>query len=143
MKKQKKQIDNDCTILHSEGVHGPNRFQWPEYRYHQIDESWQRNACIQMGLRFVRAFKCQAGGADIILTRPNLRTLRNVEGDGNCLFRAFSVIITGSEDQHMEVRNKILSYMISIENLVVGYDSHGNYNYLHPDGCKIILTVEI
>ena len=134
IKKKKTSIDNDCKILRSEGVHGPNRFQWPEYRYHQIDETWQRSACIQMGLEFKQAFKCQPGGTDVILTRPSLQTLRNVDGDGNCLFRAFSVIITGTEDQHMEVRNKILRYMVSIENLVLGYDSHGSYNYLQPFG---------
>ena len=90
--------DNDCKIMVSEGVHGPHRIAWPEFRYHQIDENWQRNACIRMGLRFVHVFECQVGGVDIILRRPNLRTLHNVQGDGNCLFRAMSYIITGSEN---------------------------------------------
>ena len=133
-KNKKPKVSNDCKILGTEGVHAPNRIAWLEYRYHQIDENWQRNACIRMGLQFVRAFQCQSGGADVILTRPNLRTLHNVQGDGNCLFRAMSYVITGSENQHMEVRNAILRYMLSIENLLVGYDSHGNYNYLQPFG---------
>ena len=104
------------------------------YRYHQVDDAWQRNACIRMGLQFVKAFKFQSGGADVILTQPNLRALHNVQGDGNCLFRAMSYIITGSENQHMEVRLAILRYMLSIENLLVGYDRHDNYNYLQPFG---------
>ena len=87
-----------------------------------------------MGLQFVQAFHCQSGGTEVILTKPNLHTLRNVQGDGNCLFRAMSFVITGCERQHMEVRNAILSYMLYIENLLVGYDSHGNYNYLQPFG---------
>ena len=126
--------DNDCKIVVSEGVHGPHRIAWPEFRYHQINENWQRNACIRMGLRFVHVFECQAGGVGIILRCPNLQTLRNVQGDGICLFRAMSYIITGSEKQHLEIRNAILRYMLSIENLLVGYDSHGNYNYLQPFG---------
>ena len=130
--------DNDCKIVVSEGVHRPHRIAWPEFRYHQIDEDGQRNACIRMGLRFVRVFQCQAGGVDIILRRPNLQTLRNVQGDGNCLFRAMSYIITGSEKQHLEIRNAILRYMLSIENLLVGYDIHGNYNYLQPFGHSIV-----
>ena len=94
---------------------------------------------------FKKAFKYQSG--DVILTHPNLRTLRNVVGDGNCLFSAFSVIITGTEDQHMEVRNKILRYMISIENLVIGYDMMAMviitiYSLSGMLVCRITLTVE-
>ena len=115
-KANKENIDNDCKIVVSEGVHGLHRIAWPEFRYHQIDENWQRNACIRMGLCLVRVFQCQVGGVDIILRCPNLRTLRNVQGDGNCLFRAMSYIITGRKKQHLEIRNAILRYMLTIEN---------------------------
>ena len=67
-----------------------------------------------------------------MLTQPDLHSLRNVQGDGNCLFRALSYVVTGSEEQHMEVREGITSYMLSIENLLVGYDSTGHANYLAP-----------
>ena len=67
-----------------------------------------------------------------MLTQPDLRSLRNVQGDGNCLFRALSYIVTGSEEQYMEVREGITSYMLSIENLLVGYDSTSHANYLVP-----------
>ena len=40
-----------------------------------------------------------------------MRSVTRIEGDGNCLFRAFSYIITGSESQHMAVRLAILSHM--------------------------------
>ena len=83
--------------------------------YHQVDETWQRNTCIRMGLAFREVFQCQSGGTNIVLTRPDMTTLRNTYGDGNCLFRAFSYIITGSENQHLEVRDALLSYMLSIE----------------------------
>ena len=79
-------------------------------------------------------FECQAGGVDVILRHPNLRTLHNIQGDGNCLFRAMSYLITGSEKQHLEILNAVLRYMLSIENLLVGYESHGNYNFLQPFG---------
>ena len=127
-------IDIDCEIINTEGVRGPIRTEWPEYRYHQIDETWQRNACSRMGLQFREAFKCQNGGTNVILTSPNLATLHNVDGDGNCLFRTFSYVITGSEQQHIEVRNALVSYMLSIENCLVGYGEDGNYNYLQPFG---------
>jgi len=87
-----------------------------------------------MGLQFRKIFCCQCGGTDVNLTRPNLQTLCNVEGDGNCLFRAFSYVITGSEDQHIEVRNALVNYMLLIENYLVGHGEDGNYNYLYPFG---------
>ena len=45
---------------------------------------------------------------------------------------AFSYIITGNENQHLEVRDALLSYMLSIENLLVGHSEDGSYNYLQP-----------
>ena len=59
---------------------------------------------------------------------------KNLSGDGNCLFRALSYVITGSEQQHIEVRNSLLSYMSSIEAYLVGYGEDGHYNYLQPFG---------
>ena len=58
--------------------------------------------------------------------------MRSVQGDGNCLFRALSYVVTGSEAQQMEVCEGITSYMLSIENLLVGYESTGHANYLVP-----------
>ena len=118
-------------IIRTEGVHGPNRTVWPEYRYHQVDESW-------MGLQFREVFQCQSDGTNIILTHPDMTTLRNTYGDGNCLFRAFSYIITGSENQHFEVCDVLLSYMLSIENLLVGHSEDGSYNYLQPFGHRTV-----
>ena len=81
-----------------------------------------------MGLQFAQEFQCQSGGTDVILTKPNLRTLRN----------AMSFIITGCERQHMEVRNAMLSYMLYIENLLIIII----YNLLDILVCKIILIVQ-
>ena len=83
----------------------------------------------------------QPGGPDVVLSQPDLCYLRSVQGDGNCLFHALSYVVTGSEAQQMEVREGITSYMLSIENLLVGYDSTGHTNYLVPmlTVCKSIL----
>ena len=40
--------------------------------------------------------------------------------DGNCLFRALSYVITGSEDDHMAIRVAILNHMTSIAHLLLG-----------------------
>ena len=40
-------------------------------------------------------------------------------GDGNCLFRCFSQIITGSPDQHYAVRMCIIRHMRHISHLII------------------------
>ena len=42
-----------------------------------------------------------------------------IQGDGNCLFRALSYVITGVQSYHSVVRHKILDHMKEIEVLLV------------------------
>ena len=101
-----------------------------------MDEAWQRQACKLLGIRFVRPFQRQDGGSDMILTRPDMRSLRSIGGDGNCLFRALCYIISGSEPQHGELRRAIVAHMRTIPFLVSGTGPDGNRNYLvtYDDG---------
>ena len=80
-------------------------------------------------LQFRSCFVCSPGSSDIPLTRPNLRRLRTIEGDGNCMLRALSYIITESEDQHYKIRSLIVSHMLSIPNLLIGHGPDGRANY--------------
>ena len=57
------------------------------------------------------------GGPDIDLKPPN--GFKGIGGDGNCLFRTFSFILTGSEDQHMAVREAILDHMVRTAHLLL------------------------
>ena len=50
-----------------------------------------------------------SGSPSTPLTDPT--GFKNIHGDGNCMFRAFSFIIAGSEDQHMQVRHAIIRHM--------------------------------
>ena len=121
--------DKDCEVV---GVHRPAapRYEWSDYRYYPVDEAWQRQACELLGIRFIRPFQRQEGGSDMILTRPDMRSLRSIGGDGNCLFRALCYIISGSEAQHGELRSAIVGHMRSIPFLVSGTGPDGNRNYL-------------
>ena len=74
------------------------------------------------------------GGPDVILTRPDDTSLRNVGADGNCLFRSLCYVITGSEAQHYELRSDIISYMLSIPELLCGIGADGHRNYLEEYG---------
>ena len=44
--------------------------EWPEYRYYPVNEEWQHNACMQLGLTFVRPFIHVSGGPDVVLRMP-------------------------------------------------------------------------
>ena len=56
------------------------------YRYNPVSVEWQRRVCQELGLRFVRANRCTAGGPDVRLKHP--ASVKTTTGDGNCLFRA-------------------------------------------------------
>ena len=105
--------------------------EWPEYRYFPVDEEWQRNACRQLGLRFVRPFERTSGGPNVVSTRPITTWLKRIGGYGNCPYRSFSYIITGSEAQHFELRNAIVAHMLNIPHLLCGIGSDGHRNYLY------------
>lgn len=61
---------------------------WP-FSFYSVDKQWQRNACIRMGLQFHGQTKLSPGGPNVPLKRPDLRTVKRITGDGNCLFRSF------------------------------------------------------
>ena len=131
----KKEKDGDCEVV---GVDRPvaPRYEWTNHRYYPVDVEWQRRACEMLGIRFVRPFQRRDGGSHVILTRPDLRSLRSIGGDGNCLFRALCYIISGSEGQHEDLRSAIVAHMLSIPELVCGTGPDGNRNYLvtYDDG---------
>ncbi|KAL5497334.1 hypothetical protein EMCRGX_G013794 [Ephydatia muelleri] len=52
------------------------RITWPEYRYYQTDEQWQREKCRQLNLVFASPHDfVEPGGPNVVLRRPNLRTV--------------------------------------------------------------------
>ena len=72
----------------------------------------------------------------MILTRPDMCSLRSIGGDGNYLFRTLWYIISGSETQHGELRRAIVAHMTTIPFLVSATGPDGNRNYLvtYDDG---------
>lgn len=87
------------------------------FRYHAVDAVWQRQKCNILGLQYCRANRFASGSADSTLTLPS--AIRDTLPDGNCLFRAFALIITGTQEEHFAVRNAILKHMREIEHLLL------------------------
>ena len=74
-----------------------------------------------------------AGGRAVPLRRPNLTTLKNTGGDGNCMFRALSYLITGTQAQHLGVRAAIVRHLLQYVDLFMCSAQVGvnaNYNSL-------------
>ena len=80
-----------------------------QFRYYPGDVEWQQRVCEELQLEYYGPNGIASGSPSTPLTNPT--GLKNIRGDGNCMFRAFSFIITGSEDQHMQVRHVIIRHM--------------------------------
>ena len=108
------QCDDDCVITHEAPADIPLIF-------HSVDLQWQLDACQQLGLQHIAEPRLRPGGPTVLLTRPDMRSVRQISGDGNCLFRAFSYILTGSEEQHMAIRLAILDHLINNAQYFLGH----------------------
>ena len=116
---KKKAPSSNAGALGSDGddsvtITGTGQIQ---YKYNPGDEQWQRNACSTLGLVYMGPNRVTPGGPDIDLKPPN--RFKRIGGDGNCLFRTFSFILTGSENQHMAVRQAILDHMVRTAHLLL------------------------
>jgi len=88
-----------------------------EFRFYPIPEDWQHRVCPELGLQFICANECDAGGSQVKLAHPTFKY--KVCPDGNCLFRAFSYLITGTEDQHFEVHCYIVEHLRSVGHMLL------------------------
>ena len=80
-----------------------------ERRYNPVFGDVQRDICRDLGMNFIEANECVLGGTDVRLKPPT--SIRSIGGDGNCLFRALSYAVTGSESQHHVVRRQIVRHL--------------------------------
>ena len=82
--------------------------QVQSYIFHPPDVQWQRNICNASG--GVLMFKNKSSPMDQVLnvkftTFSQPTRINHIVGDGNCLFRALSFIVTGEEDQQSALVN--------------------------------------
>ena len=83
-----------------------------------MDAEWRMDKCTFLGLPFHCSNGLSTGGPNVALTCPHV--IRSIQGDGNCLFRCFSYLITGSEEHHMAVRSAFIDHMPNIESVFGG-----------------------
>ena len=97
------------------------------FSFHTVDVQWQQSACQQLGLQCTTQIRVRAGGPTVPLTHPDMHSVRNIQGNGNCLFREFSYILTGSEEERLAVCHAVLDHMINNAQFFLGHHLTG-YN---------------
>ena len=114
--RKRKNLDSqhdNCKRVCNHPDYEPSRLGvWP-YSYNPVNSYWQQGACSMIGLRFVCSNGAAPGAPNVPLRQPNMTTLLDVAGDGNCLFRCFANVITGSQTQYHEIRTAIVSHYVS------------------------------
>ena len=53
------------------------------FNFHSVDVQWQQSACRQLGLQYCTQTPVRPGGPTVPLTRPDMRSVRRVQGDGS------------------------------------------------------------
>ena len=105
-------MDGTDSELAITGVYTDNS----HFKYNPVDVEWQLRVCRLLGLGFCGPNRITPGSPNAPLANPV--GFKNIRGDGNCMFRSLSFIITGSEDQHMHVRRAIIRHMRDIGNVL-------------------------
>eukprot|EP00102_Acyrthosiphon_pisum_P021598 XP_016658808.1 PREDICTED: uncharacterized protein LOC107883393 isoform X2 [Acyrthosiphon pisum] len=94
--------------------------------FNPIAKPWQILKCAQLKLNLTKVLEFKGRGT--FLNKP--AETKNIIGDGNCLYRALSYWITGTEDNHMEIRKRIAEVVktnININHYIGGDDKIGIY----------------
>jgi hypothetical protein len=99
------------------------------YAFVPIDENAQRLMCSLVDLPLIAPFRPIIPK---LLNEPTI--LHRIMGDGNCLFRALSYVITGRQVYHHVIRHKLLDHMRSIENLLLPHMGMSLNNYFQSSG---------
>ena len=110
-----------------------------QYRFNPVSENWQRQVCQTLGLQFIGANACDAGGSHVTLKHPMFKHI--IRGDGNRLFRIFYYLITGSETQHFEVRCRIIQHLRAVGHVLLRDFSNWGIDQLGTWGTTVEMLV--
>ena len=112
--------------------------QTTSFHYMPVDENWQRMICQEKNIVFRAWNGTETGGTDILARAPS--SVHDTIGDGNCLFRTISFIMSGSEDNHLEVRKALVQHMEESSSLNVSlpqlFDAHTVHEWIIQNGMR-------
>lgn len=85
------------------------------FQFFMVDENWQSEKCQlswDLTVRQNHVYMTDPIPCDIPVN------IKHIRGDGNCLFRSLSYMITGSEEFHFTLRTLTVNHMDSIDTLL-------------------------
>ena len=94
-----------------------------------VDLTWQKAASgafsIPSNVMIIPSMFQQGYNTPLDAHKPGL--VKPVKGDGNCLFRSFSYLITGSEEHHLDIRHWVCEYINLYWEKIEKFSSKQNY----------------
>lgn len=96
-------------------------------KFHPVDSEWQTDKASSLKLSITKITETKATDKTS-LTNP-LQVIDTV-GDGNCFFRAISIVLTGTEENHMLVRKQLINFM-TINQVVKDFVAEDIANYVN------------
>ena len=100
-------------------IKSSNRDPSWNFTYNPVGEAAQRHDCQWLNLTYRHGNRVTPGSPDTPLTAPDMHRLHDTKADGNCLFRAFSLLLTGTEHAHRKVRLAIVQHLLDNEQLLI------------------------
>lgn len=101
----------------------------PPLNYKVISQLKRTALCKRLGCQF---HKHVSFGCFSLLDSP--RRFHRTKGDGNCFFRSLSFVISGSEENHLQLRDKVLAHMQERSNGLEMYLNANMESYLNESG---------
>ena len=123
--------DSDCKVTDS------NENSSGIFPFNPIDKTTQKNLSTLLNLPLTD-YVLHCHDVKLLLHEPS--KVHPILGDGNCLFRALSYVITGTQSYHADIRSKIIQHMIEIENLLFPHTNMSLVSYLEQSGMANIGT---
>ena len=94
-----------------------------------VDLTWQKAASgafsIPSNVMIIPSMFQQGYNTPLDAHKPGL--VKPVKGDGNCLFRSFSYVITGSEEHHLDIRHWVCEYINLYREKIEKFSGKQNY----------------
>ena len=91
-------------------------------------DTWQKEMCASLGLTLIRGNHLHVQHPVMYNVSHHPASTTRIAADGNCFFRSMSLVVTGSQDFHHEMRLLITTHMIhASKNLISSDESVEQY----------------
>ena len=80
--------------------------------YIPVCNTWQKETCASLGLTLIHGNHSHVQQPIMINVSHRPAATTRIAADGNCFFRSISLVVTGSQDFHQELRLLITTHMI-------------------------------